>query len=142
VVLAREKGRYIRGLTAYRADGVHEWIEQFAAATAQAARLAARYAARVQALQESWRERLRRAPKPPRQHAAAWVVVDVLPAHPIITIPVGVAATGRTRPAVANAIAELERAGVLHPVTTSPRNRAWEADGLLDLVVALEAGEP
>jgi hypothetical protein len=34
----------------------------------------------------------------------------------------------------------LERAGVIQKLTDSTRNRAWEAEGLLDLVVGLESG--
>jgi hypothetical protein len=64
----------------------------------------------------------------------------VLPAHPVITIAVGAASTQRSKPAVANAIAELEAAGVLIATTQTARNRAWEATGLLDLIVGLEAG--
>jgi len=37
-------------------------------------------------------------------------------------------------------MAELERAGVLQRLGDSARNRAWEAEGLLDLVVGLESG--
>ncbi len=139
VVLAREKDRYLRGLTVFREDQLPEWIELFAAATAEAATLAAHYAARVAELQERWRERLREHSNP-RSDAAAWNLINVLPAHPIVTVPVAVAATQRTRPAVGNAIDELEAAGVLVRLTESPRNRAWEADGLLDLIVGLEAG--
>lgn len=77
----------------------------------------------------------------PRSDAAAWTILDVLPAHPVITVPVAVAATARTRPAVANGIAGLEAAGALVPLTKSRRNRAWEASGLLDLIVGIESGE-
>ncbi|MBV9464897.1 MAG: Fic family protein [Solirubrobacterales bacterium] len=139
VVLAREKDRYLRGLTVFREDRVADWIELFAAATAEAATLAAHYATRVSELQDRWRERLREHSNP-RTDAAAWSLISVLPAHPIITVPVAVAATQRTRPAVANAIGELEGAGILVPLTESARNRAWEAEGLLDLIVGLEAG--
>jgi len=139
VVLAREKDRYLRGLTVFREDRLAEWIELFAAATAEAATLAARYVSRVGELQDQWREQLREHSNP-RADAAAWSLVTVLPAHPVITVPVAVAATRRTRPAVANAIDELEAAGILVPLTESARNRAWEADGLLDLIVGLEAG--
>jgi Fic family protein len=139
VVLARDKDLYLRGLERFRGDGLTEWIEQFATATARAAQLAGRYARRVRGLQETWREQLRRSGDP-RRDAAAWSLIAILPAHPILTVAVGVAATQRTRPAVANALAELEAAGVLDRVTESPRNRAWEAVGLLDLIVGLEAG--
>jgi Fic family protein len=140
VVLARDKDRYLNGLTAFREDGLAEWIELFAAATAEASELATRYASRVGELQDRWREQLR-AHSNPRADAAAWSLIAALPAHPVITVPVGVAATQRTRPAVANAVEELESAGVLVRLTESARNRAWEATGLLDLIVGLEAGE-
>jgi Fic family protein len=141
VILAREKDRYIRGLTLFREDHIADWIEIFAVAARRAADVAARYKIRVAQLQESWRTSLRRASNP-RADAAAWAIIDILPAHPIVTVPVGVAATGRTKPAVTNGVAELERAGVLARLTESARNRAWEAAGLLDLLVGLEAGDP
>ncbi|MEZ4503581.1 MAG: Fic family protein [Dehalococcoidia bacterium] len=140
VVLARQRDRYIGGLTLFREDRVAEWTSLFAAATAEAANLAGRYRLRVAELQERWRAELREVSNP-RSDAAAWTIIDILPAHPVITVPVAVAATERTRPAVANGIAELEAAGVLVPLTASRRNRAWEASGLLDLIVGLESGE-
>jgi Fic family protein len=139
VILAADKDRYVRGLTLFREDRLAEWIELFAAAGARAAQLAARYAKRVNALQDEWREQLRRH-RAPRADSAAWRLISVLPAHPIITMSVAAAATQRTRPAVANAIAELEAAGVLVATSQAARNRSWEASGLLDLIVALEAG--
>ena len=101
--------------------------------------LAARYTVRVGALQDQWRERLQKHSNP-RADAAAWALITTLPAHPVITVPVAVAATGRTKPAVANAIEQMEAAGILTRLTPSARNRAWEAEGLLDLIVGLEAG--
>jgi Fic family protein len=139
VVLARDKDRYLNGLTLFREDRVADWVELFAAATAEAAMLAAHYTVRVGDLQDDWRDRLRRQSNP-RADAAAWSLITVLPAHPIITVPVAVAATGRTKPAVANAIEQMEAAGILARLTESARNRAWEADGLLDLIVGLEEG--
>ncbi|MBA3552175.1 MAG: Fic family protein [Actinobacteria bacterium] len=139
VVLARDKDQYISGLTLFRADRFGEWLEIFAVAASQAAGLAARYTSRVMKLQVDWRRQLR-THSSPRADAAAWAVIDVLPAHPVITVPVAVAATRRTRPAVTNAIAELEEAGVLRRLGESRRNRAFEAVGLLDLVVGLESG--
>lgn len=141
VVLARDKGRYIRGLTQFREDRLPEWVEMFCAAGAEAALLAAGYATRVRELQDRWREQLRRHSNP-RADAAAWALITALPAHPVITTPVAVAATNRTKPAIANGIGQLEAAGILTRLTESPRNRAWEAVGLLDLIVALEAGQP
>lgn len=140
VVLARDKDRYLKGLTDFREDGLNDWIELFAATTAEAANLATRYAGRVRECQDQWREQLR-AHSNPRADAAAWSLISILPAYPVITVSVGVAATNRTKPAVANGIEELEGAGVLIRLGQSARNRAWEAAGLLDLIVGLEAGE-
>ncbi len=140
VVLARQRERYIEGLTLFREDRLSDWVTIFATATAQAAVLADRYRLRVAARHEQWRQQLR-SHSDPRADAAAWAIIDLLPKHPIVTVPVAVVATGRTRPAVNNAIAVLEQAGILVPLSASRRNRAWEAEGLLDLIAALEAGE-
>ena len=139
VVLARDKERYIAGLTDYREGRLAEWVETFAVACARAANLAERYLGEVGELQERWRAQLR-AEVNPRADAAAWSVIDALPGHPVVSVPVAVAATGRSKPAVNQAMQQLSAAGVLEPVSASPRNRAWEAHGLLDLLAGLEAG--
>ncbi len=139
VVLARNKSRYIRGLTLFHEDRVAEWLGILASAAAQAATLAVRYADRVAELQDRWRKQLREATSP-RADSATWVIIDVLPAYPVLTVAVAVTATKRTKPAVNHAIRELANAGVLKPVSASKRNRAWEAAGLLDLIVQLEEG--
>jgi Fic family protein len=139
VVLASARDQYIEGLTRYRNDRVGDWVEQFAAAAARAAQLAATYLQAVSALIAKWRGELA-AGTPPRADAAAWALIDVLPAHPIITAPVAAAATGRAKAAIYQALDELEIAGVLTPLSESKRNRSWEAVGLLDLLANLEAG--
>jgi Fic family protein len=139
VMLAREKDRYIKGLTLFREDRIGDWLEIFAVAARRAADLAVRYTGLVADLQEEWRDLLRESSNP-RTDAAAWEIIDVLPAYPTLTVPVAVAATKRTKPAVTNGIDELQEAGVLRRLNESARNRAWEASGLLDLVVGLENG--
>lgn len=139
VVLAREKERYVRGLTSYRDDDVLGWIEVFSLAVAEASDLAQGYLQRVREMQDAWRARLKEA-EGPRSDAAAWTLIDVLPAHPVITLPVAVAATRRSKPSVNAAIPQLVAAGILRPLSESRRNRAWEASELLDLIVDLEEG--
>jgi Fic family protein len=141
VVLASRKDRYIEGLEQYREDELEAWLERFVVAAAQSARLAEAYVEAVERLMERWRGQLA-AGANPRSDAAAWAVIDVLPAHPIITAPLAAAATGRAKSAVSRAVTELQDASVLLPLSKSRRNRSWEADGLLDLVASLEAGEP
>ena len=146
VVLAAEKQRYIEGLIAFREDDLTGWLEVFASAAARAGELAQRYLGEVTTLQDAWRARVRES-LDLRSDAAAWSVIEILPGHPVITVAValaGLEASGRrrSRAAVQVAVAQLEGAGVLIPVSSSKRNRAWEALGLLDLVTALEAGVP
>jgi len=139
VVLAAARKRYIAGLGEFRGNGVEPWIRRFADAAGQAARLAQAYVGAVRELTINWRERLSNAAAP-RAGAAAWALIDVLPAFPMITAPAAIAATGRARAAVYLAVEQLEEAGVLKPVSESRRNRVWEAAGLLDLLAGLEAG--
>ena len=144
VVLASAKGRYIDGLTKFRfegTEGVSDWIEYFAGAAARSAYLAEEYVSAVAALRENWRERLASRPSAPRSGATAWEIIDVLPIHPMVTAPVAVAATGRVKAAVYQALEQLQQAGVLIPLSASTRNRVWEAAGLLDLIAGLEAGQ-
>jgi len=140
VVLAAAKERYIEGLTAFRGDKVGAWVEHFAGAAARAAHLARTYVEAVEALMEDWRARLSASPSAPRAGAAAWAIINVLPAHPMITASVAVAATGRAKAAVYQGIDQLQTAGVLVPLSESRRNQAWEAAGLLDIIAALETG--
>jgi Fic family protein len=139
VVLAANKDRYIHGLTQYRDGDLEAWLERFAVATAQAANLAERYLGRVEELQDVWRERLRDHADL-RADAAAWAVIEELPGHPVNTGPVATAVTGRSKSSTAVAVAHLVDTGILLPLSESKRNRAWEANGLLDLLAELEAG--
>ncbi len=136
VALAADKDSYINGLTDFRAGRENAWLRTFALATTRAADLAAGYLLRVQELQEEWRQSL--APLGVRSDAAAWRLIDVLPGHPIISQPAAVEATGRTRPAVQQAIDQLVEVGVLRTLSTGKRNRQWEAAGLLDLSAGFE----
>jgi Fic family protein len=140
VVLAGSPTKYIAGLTAFRGDDINVWIEQFAAAMHRAATLARGYLARVGELTAEWRDALSDVPNAPRADATAWHVIDILPAHPIISAPVAAAVTGRSKPQVYEALDQLESAGVLIPLGSGRRNRAWEAAGLLVLLEGLDEG--
>ena len=138
VVLAKRKDRYIAGLTDFREDRIEKWVAHFAAAAAEAAMLASAYLRRVTQLVADWRAQLAASADAPRADAAAWAVIDVLPAHPVITAPVAAAATGRGKAPIYEGIRQLVAAGVLVPVTSGARNQAWEAVGLLDVLADME----
>jgi Fic family protein len=140
VVFARNKDRYIEGLTRFREDDLQSWIEQFASATMRAAGMARHYIERVLLLRDAWREQLRRLPHVPRSDAAVWALIDILPGNPMLTAPAAVALTRRAKARVYEGIAVLEKVGVLQPLSKGKRNRIWEAAGLVDLMADLDAG--
>lgn len=136
VVLAADKRSYIEGLVAFREGREGDWLRTFAEAARRAADLASAYLVEVQRLQDRWREQL--APLNLRSDAAAWKLIDVLPAHPVISVPVAVAATGRAKAAVQQAVGRLVEVEVLIPLSSGARNRQYEANGLLDLAADFE----
>ena len=140
VILAAHRDRYINGLTEFRGVDTAAWIRQFADACTSAAQLAQVYVAAVNTLTERWRRRLAEHPEAPRLGAAAWALIDALPAHPTITGPVAIAATGRARAAVYTALDQLEQAGVLIKLSGGQRNQTWESTELLELIERLDAG--
>jgi len=141
VVLAAAKERYIAGLVSFRGTGVEQWVEYFAAAATRSVHLAGSYLHEVSVLRDQWRRQLAQSPGAPRADAAAWELIDNLPAHPTITAAVAATATRRSRPQTYAAIEQLSSAGVLTPLSASRRNRAWEPTGLLDLMARFESGE-
>jgi Fic family protein len=142
VVFAGARNRYIEGLTGFRGDDVSGWIAQFADAMLVAAGLARAYVHEVRRLQQSWRDRLQSTGTTTRSDAAAWAIIDMLPAHPIISAPVAAAITGRAKARVYEALESLTTARVLLPLSAGRRNQSWEAQGLLDIIANLEAGLP
>jgi hypothetical protein len=103
--------------------------------------LASAYVEAVQELTTHWRTQLVKSVGQLRADAAAWAVIEVLPAHPVITAPIATEATGRSKPQIYQAVRQLVDAAVLAPLSASPRNQSWEAVGLLDLMAHLEAGD-
>lgn len=139
VILAANKEQYIGGLTAYREGRVEAWLEVFAVSAARAAHLARYYLSEIETLQNQWRSMLRASARV-RADAAAWRLIEVLPAQPVVTLPTAVARVERTKPALNQAIEQLVAAKILTPLSGGKRNRAWEASGLLDLLTRLESG--
>ena len=138
VAVAGSKDRYIRGLTTFRYKDVEPWIEYFAAVASQAAQLASRYVAQVEHLVDRWRSMLQQSESAPRADAVAWSLIEMLPACPTISGPVAVARLNRSRGKTYKALQTLEDAGVLIPLTSGKRNKAWEPAGLLDLIAQME----
>ena len=139
VVFSQRREAYIESLIGFRNGRVDQWLSDFAVATAHAVQLALRYRAEIEHLQEFWRSRLRETENP-RVDSVMWEIINSLPALQGVSVPGLMEVTKRSQPAVNQAVASLERAGVLRRVGTSKRYRVWEPEGLLDLIVDLETG--
>jgi Fic family protein len=144
LVLATWANDYMDGLTATRylgpADGkaAHEglnlWIGRFAGACLRAVQDAASFEARIQEMEGEWRTRLGQV----RAGSATDLLIRALPGAPILTVASAAELTGRTFPAVNDAIARLTEAGVVKQITIGRRNRAFEAKEVIDAFTSLE----
>jgi Fic family protein len=148
LVLATWSKRYVDALMGTRVAaptgseeenaGRNQWIEL----AAQAARVACDEAhaceARVDALVASWRELIAARIGSPRADAAMWVLLDLLPAAPLVTVRSAVELTGRSERAIDGAVAQLVEAGVLKQVGGKVRYRLFEAAGVFELVTETE----
>lgn len=135
LVLAGNSKAYVSGLTAFREGRSDDWVGAFAAAVRTAVTKATRLGQTLAKLQARWLE----AAGHPRSHSAAAALVALLPAHPILTVAAAQALTGRSKQAINEAMAALEQAGVLAQISVGKRNRAWEAQGLFEIVNSFES---
>ncbi len=139
VALSHARDAYIRGLNAYREDDLDEWLGTLAVAVLSSVALAERYRTSVAELAAEWRQRLRDHANP-RADAAAWLILDQLPAYPVLNRADAAEFSGRSLPAVDLGLRQLEDAGVLVPIRDQPPSRrSWEPSGLLDLIIRLDA---
>ena len=144
LVLATRVNEYLSGLTATRYDGppdsdnaregINQWVMIFAGATRRAVEDALLFEERVRDLQESWTGRVGN----PRRDSTVHLIVDALPAAPILTIGTAAELTSRTYEATNRAISLLVEANVLVQTNVGRRNRAFEAPELIDMFTALE----
>ena len=144
LILATWSQDYVAGLTETRyvgppdsdeaRAGLNRWIAFFAAACSRAAEDAADFEARVRELRASWRRKLGRV----RRDSTANLIIDALPAIPVLTIGAASEFVGRSFTAAGAAIERLESAGVLVQVNVGRRNRAYEAPELIDAFTSFE----
>lgn len=142
VALSNHRDAYIKGLTAFRDGDIESWLELFITAALQSVQLAERYQAAVTELMDDWRQLLRSGANP-RSDAAAWIILEALPAFPVLNRADVSEFSGRSLPAIDHGLRQLEDAGVLVPLRDDPPSRrSWEPAGLLDLVIDLESQMP
>ena len=144
LILATWSQDYINGLNGTRYvgspgsaqayEGVNSWISLFASACNRAVEDASHFEDRVRSLQSSWRDRVGRI----RRDSAVSLLIDALPAAPVLTTSTASELVGRSFQATSLAIDRLVEAGVLVQVSIGRRNRAFEAPELVDAFTAFE----
>ena len=144
LILATWSRDYIGGLTGTRYigapdstethAGIGRLIALFAAACRRAVEDAGRFEERVRSLQDSWHERLGSI----RRDSSARLLIESLPASPVLTVSNATELLGRSFQAANQAVGQLMEADVLVQITVGRRNRAFEAPELIDAFTALE----
>jgi Fic family protein len=134
LVLAANSARYIGGLIAFREGRLADWLGVFARSLDAAARKSVVLAAELAELQRRWRERCGQ----PRRDSSAEALIQLLPAHPVLTVDAAATLLNRSKQAANEALSVLERASVLKQTSIGRRNRAFEAVELVRLVDAFE----
>jgi phytoene/squalene synthetase len=106
----------------------------FAIACSHATSEAARFERTASELKSAWRERA----APLRAGSAADLLINTLPAAPVLTLAAAARLIDRSQQAANQALTRLTAAGVLREVTDARRNRVYEAPELIDAFTLLE----
>ncbi len=134
LALAAEADRYVAGLTSWRAGDEGDWYRVFSDAVRRAAAGAREFAARVVELQGRWAVQA----GSPRRGSGAQRLIELLPAHPIVSVRTAAELLGGSKERARLAVTRLEAADVLRQASVGRRNRAWECVGLFDLLDRFE----
>jgi hypothetical protein len=135
VVIARDPSGYLSGLYWFRCGELARWIRWFADVVGTSAAAALEWADEVDALLSDWRARLADL----RADAAARPIVEILPAHPVITAATAADLVGISDTAARTAIEQLHARSIVEPYAVPGRARGrprtwWLARDLADLV--------
>ena len=95
---------------------------------------AGRFEEQVRSLQDSWHERLGSI----RRDSAARLLIESLPASPVLTVSTAAELLGRSFQAANQSVGQLMEADVLVQITVGRRNRAFEAPELIEAFTTLE----
>jgi Fic family protein len=144
LILATWAQDYVDGLAAtrYLADptskeaheGINLWIGRFAAACTRSVEDAMEFEARASSIEKNWRATLGRV----RLSSSVDRLLQKLVGMPVLTVNTAMALTNTSYKQTNEAISTLIQAGILHPMSTSSRNRTFEAPQIIATFVELE----
>ncbi len=123
IAIAADVGGYTSGLVLYRFGQLDQWVQLFADTVRGGGRAQSQLIAEVSALKTRWREQLGSGDRVLRSDATAWVVLDLLPRHLVLTTDVLTKELGVTNKGALDALRQLAEAGVLLDYGTVTRGR-------------------
>jgi Fic family protein len=132
--LVAHRDRYFELLGEYRRGAVRPIVEAFAAGARVAAEESSVTAGRLRRMPDQWRDHLGGV----RAGSAVRSLLELLPAHPILSSDEACALLGGARSSVFAAIDRLRAAGVLRPLTSRRRDQIWAAGDILDELADLD----
>jgi len=112
----------------------NSWVELFATSCVRAVHDADQFEQRISSVVQAWYARLGKI----RSHSAVHALIRILPGAPILTVKTAVHLTGRSLPAVNDAVAQLVEADILRESSKRARNRIFEAREIIDAFTDLE----
>jgi Fic family protein len=125
VLVARDPGGYLAGLYWFRTGETTRWVEWFAHVVEAAADASLDWAHEVDRVLTAWRMQLANV----RADAAAHRVLDLLPAHPVLTVETVATFLGASASATRTALQTLEEREILTRYDVPPsgpgRPRQW-----------------
>jgi Fic family protein len=138
VLVARDPGGYLSGLTFYRLGALDQWVRWFAETLERAATAATGLVADLGALLADWRRRATEG-RPVRSDSLVWPLLELLPQHPVVSAGMVADRFDVSAETSRQALLRLERLGVVAPSAvrlpgTGRPARWWVAHELLEAI--------
>ena len=135
MLIARDPGGYLSGLYWFRTGEFARWVKWFADVVESSSAASLEWANEVDALMNDWRARIADV----RADAAAHSILEILPAHPVITAGTAARSVNVSDTAARAALDLLRGRGVLEPYEVPGAGNGrpriwWLAKGLADLI--------
>jgi Fic family protein len=135
VLISRDVGGYLAGLYDFRSGQVDRWVGWFAGVVCGSAEAAAAVVGALDRLIGEWKARLSGL----RRDALALRLVDLLPAHPVVSSSVVAAELAVSERTARRALVELAEAGIVRPYEPARRRPGrpehwWLAGELIEAV--------
>lgn len=135
VIIARDTGGYLSGLTRWRQGEVAGWVGWVADAISRSAEQVVDLLAYAEDLRGRWDELLADV----RSDAAARRLIELIPRHLVVTSPMAADLLGVSRPTARAAVEALAVRGILQPLELHPTRPGrpaqwWMAEELVSMV--------